>query len=168
MIVDDAPARTYRMSAELRDDPAQVACLRDYFEDVLDQIYPLDRNRGYGYAAGPRDAQEPPGDGSGPGAARHGRSRRGSVNRAGGKVMSVEFEVEGQRIMGMNAGPHHTFNEAVSFFVGCETQQEIDDLWGRLTSDGGASSDGGAPGMAVRRRTRGLPTRGIEPRSPHV
>ncbi len=37
---EDAPARTYRMSAELRDDPAQVTCLRDYFEDVLDQIYP--------------------------------------------------------------------------------------------------------------------------------
>ena len=66
------------------------------------------------------------------------RSKVRSVNRAGGKVMSVEFEVEGQRIMGMNAGPHHTFNEAVSFFVGCETQQEIDDLWGRLTSDGGS------------------------------
>jgi hypothetical protein len=86
---EDVPARTYRMSAELRDDPAQVACLRDYFEDVLDQIYPPDRNRGYGYAAGPSDAQEPPGDGSGPGAARHGRSRRGSVNRAGAAALTA-------------------------------------------------------------------------------
>ncbi|HTE44012.1 MAG TPA: VOC family protein [Gemmatimonadaceae bacterium] len=61
-----------------------------------------------------------------------------SVNRANGKVMSVEFELEGQRFMGLNAGPLYKFNEAVSFFVGCETQQEIDELWDTLTADGGA------------------------------
>ena len=60
-----------------------------------------------------------------------------SVNRAGAQVMSVEFELEGQRIMAMNAGPHHKFNEAVSFFVGCDTQEEIDGYWDKLTSDGG-------------------------------
>lgn len=65
------------------------------------------------------------------------RSKVVSVNRANGQVMSVQFELEGQPFMGLNAGPHFTFNEAVSFFVGCETQQEIDDLWARLTADGG-------------------------------
>ena len=60
-----------------------------------------------------------------------------SVSRAQGKVMSVTFELEGQKIMALNAGPHFKFNEAVSFFVGCETQQEIDELWTRLTAGGG-------------------------------
>jgi predicted 3-demethylubiquinone-9 3-methyltransferase (glyoxalase superfamily) len=60
-----------------------------------------------------------------------------SVNRAQGRVMSVQFELEGQKFMALNAGPHHKFNEAVSFFVGCETQQEIDELWTKLTVDGG-------------------------------
>ena len=67
------------------------------------------------------------------------RSKVISVNRAQGKVMSVKFELEGQEFMALNAGPQYTFTEAVSFFVGCETQQEIDELWGKLT-------DGGAPG----------------------
>jgi predicted 3-demethylubiquinone-9 3-methyltransferase (glyoxalase superfamily) len=60
-----------------------------------------------------------------------------SVHRAQGKVMSVEFEIEGQRFMGLNGGPHYTFNEAVSFFVSCETQAEVDRLWTALTADGG-------------------------------
>jgi predicted 3-demethylubiquinone-9 3-methyltransferase (glyoxalase superfamily) len=68
------------------------------------------------------------------------RSKVLSVNRAGGKVFSVEFELEGQKFIGLNAGPHFKFNEAVSFFVGCETQQEIDELWTKLTADGGAPS----------------------------
>jgi len=66
------------------------------------------------------------------------RSKVISVQRAQGKVMSVQFELEGQRFMALNAGPLYTFTEAVSFFVGCETQQEIDDLWAKLTADGGA------------------------------
>jgi predicted 3-demethylubiquinone-9 3-methyltransferase (glyoxalase superfamily) len=61
-----------------------------------------------------------------------------SVNRAQGRVVSVDFELEGQRFKALNAGPHFTFNEAVSFFVGCETQQEIDELWAKLTADGGS------------------------------
>jgi predicted 3-demethylubiquinone-9 3-methyltransferase (glyoxalase superfamily) len=63
-----------------------------------------------------------------------------SVNRAQGRVMSVQFELEGQRFMALNAGPQFTFNEAVSFFVGCDTQQEIDELWGKLTAGGGEPS----------------------------
>jgi predicted 3-demethylubiquinone-9 3-methyltransferase (glyoxalase superfamily) len=68
------------------------------------------------------------------------RSKVISVNRAQGKVMSVQFELEGQKFMALNAGPVFKFNEAISFFVGCETQQEIDELWGKLTADGGAPS----------------------------
>jgi len=65
------------------------------------------------------------------------RSRVISVQRAGDAVMSVTWELEGQRFMGLNAGPHFTFNEAVSFFVGCETQHEVDELWDRLLAHGG-------------------------------
>ncbi|MEO8520011.1 MAG: VOC family protein [Acidobacteriota bacterium] len=66
------------------------------------------------------------------------RSRVLSVNKAGERVMSVAFELEGQKFMALNAGPQFHFNEAVSFFVSCETQQEIDDLWEKLTADGGS------------------------------
>jgi predicted 3-demethylubiquinone-9 3-methyltransferase (glyoxalase superfamily) len=62
-----------------------------------------------------------------------------SVNRAQGRVMSVAFELEGQPFMALNAGPQYKFSEAVSFFVGRESQREIDELWARLT-------EGGAPG----------------------
>jgi predicted 3-demethylubiquinone-9 3-methyltransferase (glyoxalase superfamily) len=65
------------------------------------------------------------------------RSKALSVSRVNGKVMSVQFELEGQTFMGLNGGPEYRFNEAVSFLVGCETQQEVDDLWAKLTSDGG-------------------------------
>ena len=61
-----------------------------------------------------------------------------SVNRVQGKVMSVQFELEGQPLMALNAGPHHQFTEAISFFVSCETQQDIDELWTKLTVGGGA------------------------------
>ncbi len=63
-----------------------------------------------------------------------------SVNRAQGRVMSVTFELEGQRLMALNAGPQFTFTEAISMFVGCETQQEIDQLWERLIAGGGTPS----------------------------
>ena len=68
------------------------------------------------------------------------RSKVISVNRAQGKVMSVQFELEGQAFMALNGGPLFKFTEAVSFFVACETQQEIDELWAKLTADGGAPS----------------------------
>ena len=54
--------------------------------------------------------------------------------------MSVQFELEGQAFMALNGGPLFKFTEAISFFVPCETQQEIDDLWAKLTADGGAPS----------------------------
>jgi predicted 3-demethylubiquinone-9 3-methyltransferase (glyoxalase superfamily) len=60
-----------------------------------------------------------------------------AVRRAQGKVMSVEFEVNGQRLIGLNGGPIYRFTEAFSLFVPCDTQAEIDDLWTTLTADGG-------------------------------
>ena len=68
------------------------------------------------------------------------RSKVISVSRAQGKVMSVQFELEGQRFMALNAGPLYKFTEAIAFFVGCDTQQEIDELWGKLVADGGEPS----------------------------
>jgi predicted 3-demethylubiquinone-9 3-methyltransferase (glyoxalase superfamily) len=60
-----------------------------------------------------------------------------SVNRAGGQVMVVVFEVEGQKVMALNGGPHHKLTEAFSFFVACETQEEVDNYWTKLVADGG-------------------------------
>ena len=51
--------------------------------------------------------------------------------------MSVQFELLGQRFIGLNAGPHHKFTPAVSFFFEVETQAEIDNYWNKLLSDGG-------------------------------
>lgn len=54
-----------------------------------------------------------------------------------GTAMSVTFELQGQEFMALNAGPQFKFNEAVSFFVSCKTQAEVDELWEKLTADGG-------------------------------
>jgi predicted 3-demethylubiquinone-9 3-methyltransferase (glyoxalase superfamily) len=54
--------------------------------------------------------------------------------------MVVQFELNGSQFMGLNGGPHFQFNEAVSFVVNCEKQEEIDYYWERLTSDGGKES----------------------------
>ena len=66
------------------------------------------------------------------------RSKVIAVQRAQGRVVSAQFELEGQRFMALNAGPTYTFTEAVSFFVACDTQEEIDELWAKLIADGGA------------------------------
>src|SRR5260370_15875266 len=60
--------------------------------------------------------------------------------RAAGSVLTVEFEIEGQRFTALNGGPQFKFNESVSFVVHCETQQEVDYFWGKLTADGGQES----------------------------
>ncbi|MFT3824313.1 MAG: VOC family protein [Chitinophagaceae bacterium] len=57
-----------------------------------------------------------------------------------GTVFSAVFQLEGQEFYGLNGGPLFTFNEAVSFFVKCDTQEEIDDKWAKLTADGGQES----------------------------
>jgi len=51
--------------------------------------------------------------------------------------MTVSFELEGQRFYGLNGGSQYHFNEAVSFFVDCETQEEVDTYWRKLTAGGG-------------------------------
>lgn len=56
--------------------------------------------------------------------------------REAGMVMTVEFELDGQRFVGINGGPEFKFDEAVSFAIECETQDEIDYYWEKLT-DGG-------------------------------
>ena len=60
-----------------------------------------------------------------------------------GKVMTGTFELEGQPFMALNGGPHFKFTEAISLFVSCETQAEVDDLWKKLTAGGGAESQCG-------------------------
>ena len=74
-------------------------------------------------------------------------SRITSISRYGddvpgpkGKVMTATFELDGQEFMALNGGPQFKFTEAISFFVNCETQQEVDDLWKKLTADGGEES----------------------------
>ena len=57
--------------------------------------------------------------------------------RPAGTVMTVSFEIEGQQFTGINGGPDFTFNEAISFLVNCTSQEEVDDLWEKLTADGG-------------------------------
>lgn len=54
-----------------------------------------------------------------------------------GQAMVVSFELDGQPIMALNAGPQFKFTEAFSFYVDCETQAEVDDLWAKLTANGG-------------------------------
>jgi predicted 3-demethylubiquinone-9 3-methyltransferase (glyoxalase superfamily) len=79
-----------------------------------------------------------------------GDAKVGEVSRYGeggpapaGTVMSATFELRGQQFMALNGGPEFTFTEAVSFFVSCETQEEVDDLWQKLTADGGEESQCG-------------------------
>src|SRR3990170_9009584 len=56
-----------------------------------------------------------------------------------GSVMTATFQLEGQEFTALNGGPEFKFTEAISFFVHCETQQEVDELWEKL-SEGGEES----------------------------
>jgi predicted 3-demethylubiquinone-9 3-methyltransferase (glyoxalase superfamily) len=56
--------------------------------------------------------------------------------------MTVAFEVEGQPFIALNGGPHFKFDEAISFVVSCESQEEVDHLWDRLTEGGEESQCG--------------------------
>lgn len=69
------------------------------------------------------------------------RYGEGEPGEAGG-VMTATFEIEGQEFIALNGGPEFTFTPAISFFVSCETQAEVDDLWAKLT-DGGEESQCG-------------------------
>jgi len=61
------------------------------------------------------------------------------MSRVGGEFFTATFELEGQQFMALNGGPMFKFTEAISLFVSCETQEEVDDLWTKLC-------EGGSPG----------------------
>ena len=70
-------------------------------------------------------------------------SKIGDVNRYGeagpgeeGSVMTATFELNGQEFIVLNGGPQFTFTEAISLMVNCDTQQEVDELWERLSEGG--------------------------------
>ncbi len=62
--------------------------------------------------------------------------------RPEGTVMMVTAELDGQPVMALNAGPEFKFTEAISFYVNCETQTEVDELWAKLTEGGEESQCG--------------------------
>jgi predicted 3-demethylubiquinone-9 3-methyltransferase (glyoxalase superfamily) len=59
-----------------------------------------------------------------------------------GSVMSATFELEGQKFMALNGGPHFKFTEAISLFVSVDTQHEVDELWEKLSAGGQKSRCG--------------------------
>jgi predicted 3-demethylubiquinone-9 3-methyltransferase (glyoxalase superfamily) len=63
-----------------------------------------------------------------------------AAGRPVGSVLTIEFEIEGQKFTALNGGPEFKFNESVSFVVNCETQEEVDYFWEKLTADGGQES----------------------------
>jgi predicted 3-demethylubiquinone-9 3-methyltransferase (glyoxalase superfamily) len=74
-------------------------------------------------------------------------SKIGTITRYGdagpgpkGSVLTAAFELEGQKFVALNGGPRFKFTEAVSFVINCETQEEIDYFWNKLTADGGQES----------------------------
>src|SRR5207249_9973598 len=73
------------------------------------------------------------------GVTRYGKSGPGPE----GSVLTAAFELEGQKFTALNGGPRFKFNESVSFVVNCETQQEVDYFWEKLTADGGEESQCG-------------------------
>ena len=66
-----------------------------------------------------------------------------NADRPVGSVLTIEFEIEGQKFVALNGGPLFKFNESVSFVVNCETQEEVDYFWEKLTADGGEESQCG-------------------------
>jgi predicted 3-demethylubiquinone-9 3-methyltransferase (glyoxalase superfamily) len=68
--------------------------------------------------------------------ARYGEAAAKVSGRPKGTVMTVIFELEGQRFMALNGGPIFKFSPAISFLVNCETQEEVDELWEKLSEGG--------------------------------
>jgi predicted 3-demethylubiquinone-9 3-methyltransferase (glyoxalase superfamily) len=76
-------------------------------------------------------------------------SKVGNVSRYGdagpgpkGSVMVASFELDGMRFTALNGGPHFKFTEAISFYVDCESQQEVDYFWDKLSAGGSISQCG--------------------------
>jgi len=74
--------------------------------------------------------------------ARYGEAGHAVHGMPAGSVMTVELELAGQTFVALNGGPRFQFNEAISFQVLCETQEEIDRFWGKLTQGGQESMCG--------------------------
>jgi predicted 3-demethylubiquinone-9 3-methyltransferase (glyoxalase superfamily) len=73
--------------------------------------------------------------------------------------MTVEFEIEGQSFTALNGGPHFKFNEAISFQIPCETQEEIDHYWERLSAGGEIQQCGWLKDSVSRGRSSQPPCR---------
>jgi predicted 3-demethylubiquinone-9 3-methyltransferase (glyoxalase superfamily) len=67
---------------------------------------------------------------------RYGEAGAEVSGRPKGTVMTVTFELEGQEFIALNGGPHFTFSPAISFIVNCEKQEEVDELWEKLSEGG--------------------------------
>jgi predicted 3-demethylubiquinone-9 3-methyltransferase (glyoxalase superfamily) len=68
--------------------------------------------------------------------ARYDKAGEKAAGRPAGSVMTVEFQLEGQEFVALNGGPHFKFTEAISFIVNCETQEEVDYYWEKLSQGG--------------------------------
>jgi predicted 3-demethylubiquinone-9 3-methyltransferase (glyoxalase superfamily) len=68
--------------------------------------------------------------------ARYGEEGAKASGRPAGTVMTVAFQLNGQEFLALNGGPQFTFSPAISFIVNCETQEEIDTLWDKLSEGG--------------------------------
>jgi predicted 3-demethylubiquinone-9 3-methyltransferase (glyoxalase superfamily) len=68
--------------------------------------------------------------------ARYDEAGEKASRRPRGSVMTVEFQLEGQEFVALNGGPHFKFTEAISFVVNCETQEEVDYYWEKLSAGG--------------------------------
>jgi len=71
---------------------------------------------------------------------RYGEEAAKASGRPAGSVLTIEFEIEGQKFVALNGGPLFKFNESISFVVNCETQEEVDYFWDNLKADGGEES----------------------------
>ncbi|HWY77913.1 MAG TPA: VOC family protein [Verrucomicrobiae bacterium] len=74
--------------------------------------------------------------------ARYSDAAANASGRQKGSVMTIEFEIEGQRFVALNGGPHFKFTEAISFVVNCKTQTELDRYWKKLSAGGQPSQCG--------------------------
>jgi predicted 3-demethylubiquinone-9 3-methyltransferase (glyoxalase superfamily) len=75
--------------------------------------------------------------------ARYGEEGEKVAGRPKGSIMTIEFQLEGQKFVALNGGPHFEFNESISFVVNCETQKDMDYFWEKLTANGGQESQCG-------------------------
>lgn len=83
--------------------------------------------------------------------ARYPKSTEKVSGKPAGSVMTVEFELEGQKFIGLNGGPIFKFSEAISFMISCKDQAEVDYFWQKLSEGGQESVCGWLKDKSVRR-----------------